>query len=147
MQRSFLAALGLTVMGVSSLLLSAEPARNAAPKAAPKIPRELLELRREAAHSVFDVDLKRLRAAEMATDERLMWWSERWLNAELALSEKPADRTAALEAHVKRLKELETIFEAYAKTGQARESDAQAATYFRADAEIRLMEAAGKPAG
>jgi len=144
MSRSFLIALGLAAVGVSSLLLSGEPPRNAAPKAGPKIPRELLDQRLEAARSVFEVDLKRLKAAEMATDERLMWWSERWLNAELALSEKPAERTAALEAHVQRMKELERIFDGYAKTGQSRESDAQAATYFRAEAEIRLLEAGGK---
>ncbi len=143
MRRSLLAALGLAIVGVCSLLLSAEPARNAAPKAAPKVPRELLEQRREAARKVFEENLIRLRAAELAMDERLMWWSERWLNAELALSEKPADRTAAHEAHVKRLKELEKIFVVYAKTGQVRESDAQAATYYRADAEIRLLEAGG----
>jgi hypothetical protein len=144
MRRSILMALGLAVVGVSSLLLFAEPPRNAAPKAAPKIPIELLEQRREAARKVFEENLTRFQAAELAMDERLMWWSERWLNAELALSEKPADRTAALEAHVKRLKKLERVFAAYAKTGQGRESDAQAATYFRAEAEIRLLEAGGK---
>ena len=45
---------------------------------------------------------------------------------------------------MQRLKELERIFDAYAKSGQARESDAQATTYFRAEAEIRLLEAGGK---
>ncbi|MGE5192856.1 MAG: hypothetical protein ACM3U2_10160 [Deltaproteobacteria bacterium] len=144
MRRSIPMALGLAIVGVSSLLLSAEPARNAAPKAAPKIPRELLEQRREAARKVYEEDLTRFRGAELVMDERLLWWSERWLNAELALSEKPADRTVAHEAHVKRLKELEKMFAHYAKTGQGRESDAQAATYFRADAEIRLLEAGGK---
>jgi hypothetical protein len=137
-------ALGLAVVGVSSLLLSAEPARNATPKTAPQIPMELLEERREAARKVYEEDLTRFRAAELAMDERLMWWSERWLNAELALSEKPAERTAAHEAHVKRLKELEKMFAHYAKIGQGRDSDARAATYFRAEAEIRLLEAAGK---
>jgi hypothetical protein len=144
MSRSFLMALCLAVVGVCSLLVSAASSQTAGPKTAPKIPRELLAQRREAARKVFEEHLTRLKAAEMATDERLMWWSERWLNAELALSEKPADRTAALAAHVQRLKELERIFDAHAKAGQARESDAQAATYFRADAEIRLQEAAEK---
>jgi len=144
MRRSVLMALGLAVVAVSSLLLSAEPPRNAAPKAALTIPRELLEQRREAARKVFEENLTRLRGAELAMDERLMWWSERLLNAELALSEKPADRTAALDAHVKRMKELEKMFAAYVKIGQARESDAQAATYFRAEAEIRLLEAGAK---
>lgn len=144
MSRSFLLALGLAVVGVSSLLLSAEPPRNTAEKAARKIPRELLAQRLEAARSVFEFDLKRFNAAEMPTDERLMLWSERWLNAELALSEKPADRTAAHEAHVERLKELEKIFDEYAKSGRSRKSDAQAAMSFRAEAEIRLLEERGK---
>jgi hypothetical protein len=144
MSRSFQMALGLAVVGVCSLLLSAESSQNAAPKAALKIPRELLEERREAARKVYEEDLTRFRAAELAMDERLLWWSERWLNAELALSEKPAERTAALETHVKRVKEVERMFAHYAKVGQGRHSDAQAATYFRAEAEIRLLEAAQK---
>ncbi len=144
MRYSVLIALAVVVVAVASLRLSAEPPPIAAAKAAAKIPRELLEQRREAARNVFEENLRRLQAAELAMDERLMWWSERWLNAELALSDKPADRTAALAAHVKRLKELEKMFAHYAKTGQGRESDAQAATYFLTEADIRLIEAGGK---
>ncbi len=143
MRNSVLIVLGLAVVGVCSLLFSAEPPRTAAAKAAPKIPRELLEQRRDAARKVFEENLRRFQGAELAMDERLLWWSERWLNAELALTEKPAERTAAHEAHVKRLKELEKMFAHYAITGQGRQSDAQAATYFRAEAEIRLLEAGG----
>lgn len=143
MSRSFLITLSLAVAGISSLLLSAEPPRNIAPKTTATIPRMLLEQRLDSARKVYEQDLARFRGAELAIDERLMWWSERWLNAELALSEKPAERTAAHEAHVKRLKELEKMFAHYAKIGQGRESDAQAAKYFLAEAEIRLLEAAG----
>jgi hypothetical protein len=59
----------------------------------------------------------------------------------LALSNNRADRVASLKAHLERAKELEKIATMYAKTGQARESDAQGATYLRIDAEIRLLQA------
>jgi len=72
MRRSVLIALGLAVVGVSSILLSAEPPRNAVPKAAPKIPRELLEQRRDAARKVCEENLAWLRAAELVIDERMM---------------------------------------------------------------------------
>jgi hypothetical protein len=87
-----------------------------APPAA-KVPTELLEKRRDMAENVFKQKTLRYRAGQGLPSE-LFGWSERWLEAELALSDKKADQTAALQAHVDRTRELERLATTYARTGQ-----------------------------
>ena len=66
-------------------------------------------------------------------------WSERWLDAELALAAKPMDRAKALQDHLDRTREVERIMVEFAKmVGQGRQAYADAATYYRLEAEIRL---------
>jgi RNA polymerase sigma factor (sigma-70 family) len=157
-----LAALAVLAMGLLALggvlthhALSAAPPAETQPlpkpprtEAAPappaaKVPRELLEKRRDMAASVFKQNTVRYRAGQGLPSE-LFSWSERWLEAELALSDKKADQTAALQAHVDRTRELEHLAIAYARTGQGRPSDADAATYERVNAEIRFFQVTGK---
>jgi hypothetical protein len=130
----------LLSVGLMLVTAAASPA-DPAPRA-PKVPRELLEKRAEAARSVFKQTLARLKTGEPRPSE-LCGWSERWLNAELALAEKPADRAKALREHVDRTQEVERAAVAFAKAGQWRQSDADAATYFRLEAEIRLIKEGG----
>ena len=106
---------------------------------APKVPKELLEKRLEVARKVFQENQIRFRNREGLVSD-LFGWSERWLDAELAVSDKAADRTKALKDHVDRSRDLERMATNYARTGQGRQSDADAATYFRIEAEIRLAK-------
>jgi hypothetical protein len=71
-------------------------------------------------------------------------WSRRWLQAELALCEKKADRIAAHQAHVVRMRELEQFLHRRAKAGRAPPPHATGATYFRTEAEIGLIQAGGQ---
>ncbi len=141
MSRLFFVPVVVVAVG-ASILVSAAPESAVRAKPAANVPRELLEQRLEAARNVFRQNLQRLQGREAVCDDAFLAWSKHWLDAELALTDKPAERIAALKAHVERMKELEKIATVYAKTGQGRESDAQAATYSRLDAEIRLLEAA-----
>jgi len=109
-----------------------------------KVSKELLEKRLEAARKVFEQNLVRLKGAQALPSE-LFGWSERWLDAELALAEKPADRVKALRDHFDRTREVERAAVNYAKTGQGRQADADAATYYRLEAEIRLLKEGLEP--
>lgn len=138
MRQSSLVPAAVVILGAASLLIAAGAGQN--PPAKPAVQKALLEERRDAARNVFDQGLLRLKGAE-ALPEGLSQWSLHWLDAELALCETRGDRVAALEAHVKRAKEVEDVAAHFAKIGQGRDSDAHAARYFRIDAEIRLLEA------
>src|SRR5947209_13881995 len=72
------------------------------------VPRELLEKRLDAARTVFRLNAARLRETQ-TTPTEVFGWSERWLDAELALADKPADRSKALHEHVERTRELERV--------------------------------------
>jgi hypothetical protein len=132
MVRSGLLSLSLALAAACPAL--AEPA--AAP---PKAPKQLLEKRLEAARKVYEQNLVRLKAAQGQPSE-LFGWSERWLEAELALADKQAERVKALNDHLDRTREVERIAATYARSGQGRQADADAATYYRLEAEIRLAK-------
>ena len=153
-----LAAIVLVVLGGSLTLrgqLDGQPSdpvkasppvvNAAAPQPAPpKIPKELLEKRLEAARQVYQQNLTRLKAGQGLPSD-LFGWSERWMDAELALVGKPADRAKALQDHLDRTRTVERIAKGFATTGQGRQADADAATYYRLEAEIRLHEAGVTP--
>lgn len=121
-----------------SLIVAAGTVALAAPAPAPpKAPKELLERRLEAARNVFQQNLARLKGAQALPSE-LFGWSERWLEADLALAEKQADRSEAFRNHLDRPREVERAAVGFAKIGQGRQADADAATYYRLEAEIRL---------
>ena len=126
---------------MSSILFSAKSAPSAPAQTSVKVPKELLQKQLETARAVFREDLARLKVGEAIFDEKFMMWSERWLDAELALSDKPTDQVAALKAHLDRIKEIEKLAEAWTRIGQGHASDALAATYFRVTAEIKLQQA------
>lgn len=136
MWRSNVVAAALLTACASIPFLSVARAQKDAGKGG-VVSRELLEERRDAARDVFQEEIRRLQAGE-ALPGGVSAWSERWLEAELALSLARADRLKALEAHVERTKQVEEIAMAYAKAGQGRQADASVARYYRADAEIRL---------
>jgi hypothetical protein len=127
------------------LVLCAGAAAFADPPPAPlKVPKELREKSRDAARAVFEQNMKRVRAAQGLPSE-LFGWSERWLEAELALAEKPADRIKPLRDHLARTREVERLTTGLARAGSGRQADAEAATYFRVEAEIRLLKEGVEP--
>lgn len=137
MTRSCLLSLGVFV-------LTAVPALTAPAPAPPKVPRELLEARLKAARNVAILYQKRYRLGRARFVETLPW-SERCLDAELALAEKKADRVAALAAYVRRTRAVEErikIMAAYPRG--PRDGEVEEATYYRVQAEIRYFEATGK---
>jgi hypothetical protein len=117
--------------------------RKSSASAPRKVPKELLEKRLEAARKVYELHLKRIRGGQGLPNE-LYGWSEHWFEAEMALSDKKADRIKALAAHVDRTREEERLMIAYARSGQGRQADADAATYYRVSAEIQFFEATGE---
>ncbi len=124
--------LSLSLVLVTAFLALAAPA-----PAPPTAPKELLEKRLEAAQKVYkDIQL-RIRTGQGQPSD-LFGWSERWLEAELALADKKGDRVKALRDHLDRTREVESLVGAFARAGRARQGDADAATYFRLEAEIRL---------
>jgi hypothetical protein len=122
-----------------SLILIARPVCAADPAVRPSAPKELRQTRLEAARTLFRQHLARVKAAQGQPSD-VFGWSERWLDAELAPAAMPADRVKALPDHVERTREVERVMTALAKTGQGPPTHAEAATYYRADAEIRLAE-------
>ena len=119
--------------------LSADPAP--APQA---IPKELLEKRLDAARKVYQQNLTRLKGGQGLPSE-LYGWSERWLEAELALVDKKDDRAKALRDHLDRTREVERMVGDFAKVRQGRQADADAATYYRLEAEICLVKEGVEP--
>jgi hypothetical protein len=114
------------------------------PKDALKVPKEVLQKRAEAARRVYKQNLDRIRSGEGLPAE-LFGWSERWLEAVLALCDKESERVKALRDHLDRTRDVERITGAAARAGQGKQADADAATYFRLEAEIRLYKEGVKP--
>jgi hypothetical protein len=99
----------------------------------------LLEKRVQAARRVFELDLARFRTGTGSLPE-MFGWSERLLDAELALTVEPAERANHLRANLDRTRLVERMAVMLAKTGQGRESDVAAATYYRIQAELLLYK-------
>jgi hypothetical protein len=114
--------------------------------AVPKVPKELLEKRLVVAKKVWDLKLQSIITFGLAVMPpfELLGWSERLLEAELALADKKEDQLKALQGHVDRAREVERVVGIYTLRGAARESDVFSATYERLNAVIRYFEATGK---
>jgi hypothetical protein len=67
-------------------------------------------------------------------------WARRVADAELAVCCRPAERTAALEAYVRRARDAERVVRAGYKKGAVALAAVLEAEYFRADAEALLAE-------
>ena len=114
----------------ASGLAAIEPAVNA-----------LVKARLETARDVFKHEMERYEHTLTLFGDDASVWSRRWMEAELLLSPNRAEKLASIQAHVERVKRLESIAGQYAKTGQGRASDALKAKYFRLEAEQMLVEA------
>jgi hypothetical protein len=132
----------LLVLGLVVILASPVAAQPNGPAA--KVPAELLRKRLESARSVYRQTYERVLTGQQAPAE-LFGWSERWLDAELALADKENDRVKALKEHLDRTRDVEHRAAVLFRAGQGRQSDADTATYYRIEAEIRLIRAGGDP--
>lgn len=112
------------------LLVSTSPAF-----ANPKLAKE----RVAAAEKVYTGVLARLKGGTTTSDV-VYTWSIRWLDSSLAA--EPAKAKQALADHTARMKDLETQMIDGRDKGKVTPSDADAATYFRIEAEY--WQARGK---
>jgi hypothetical protein len=101
----------------------------------------LIEARIGTARGIFELEMKRFEDALTIFPDDTSVWSRRWMEDQLRLGPKPAEKLAAIQAHLERVKRLEKIADQYARTGQGRTSDALKAKYFRLEAEQMLVEA------
>lgn len=111
---------------------------------APKVPPALAKERLDTARKTYEGYWLRLRNRQSVGPETIYTWSLRWLRAQQALGAGKAGKPVALQAHLDRMKDLEKLWEAYARTGQGSQTDADAAQYFRIEAEIWLAQVKGK---
>lgn len=102
--------------------------------------REILKERIATARAVYEQTLRRTMEQTPPNPDELGSWSRRWAEDQRDLAGTPAERVAALQAHVVRVKGTERLLGDYARTGQARESDALKAKYYRLEAEQLLAE-------
>jgi hypothetical protein len=136
--RAFLAelALGFVLAGG----ISAPPGRGDA-QAAPDPAKAKLE----AARITYEALLEVHRQGQAGFDaEKVYLWSRRWMEAERDLSEKKADRAAAAEAHLDRMKDLRKLDVARYKAGQGTKAEALGADFYVAEAELWLARVKGK---
>jgi hypothetical protein len=100
---------------------------------------ELARQRLQAAREVYK-GLATQVLQGLANAESLANWSPHLLAAELDAATTQAERIAALEAHVGRLKDFEKQVKAIVAAGQARPMDSARVRCFRLEAELRLAK-------
>jgi hypothetical protein len=108
-------------------------------EAAPTVT-ELARAKLAAARTTYEATVAAYQAGHTDADAAYRW-SCRWLEAERDVSDKKADRVAALEAHRDRMKALREIALARYKAGQASQADALGAGFYVAEAELWLARA------
>jgi hypothetical protein len=109
-------------------------------KAAPKVPsaqeKALVEVCREICKAI-DLEIK---AGRAIPDENYCIWSARCLEAERAVSQKPADVIEACKAHLQRMQEAERIARKQHDAGVIPIKQALVPKYYRVKAEILLAQ-------
>ena len=106
----------------------------------PKVSSELLQARLDAAKEAYLL-AEALYRQGTGEPETIYRWSHRWLTAQQALAGTKAERTAAAEAHLGRMKRLEEVAKATVRVGTGSPLDARAAKYYVAEAEVGLAQA------
>ena len=95
----------------------------------------------KVARQVFDQLLARYRSEQGYDIDDLAFWSQRILDAELAATADAAERKTAREAHLARTTQIEKLAASHFRVGQAVQTDALAAEYYRLDAQSQLAVA------
>ena len=133
-------------LGVGAVLLAQQGGGGRAARPEPPAPadpaiRPLIEARIETAREVYEQEMMRYEQTLTLFPMDIADWSRRWMEEELRLRTKPAERLLVIRDHWERAKRLEGIVEQYSKTGQGRKADALKFKYFRLEAEQMLAEA------
>ncbi|HJZ58680.1 MAG TPA: efflux RND transporter periplasmic adaptor subunit [Gemmataceae bacterium] len=110
-----------------------------APPMAPADP-ELAKAKRETAGAAYKATFKAFQDGRADT-EKVYLWSRRWMEAEQDAGEKKADRIAAVEAHLDRMKELRKLAEARYQAGQSTHADVLGVDFYLAEARLWLAQA------
>ncbi len=100
------------------------------------------EARYKAAVKQFDLIWEYYRQNRIGSIEVYIW-SRLVLDARRAARRDPADRIAALEDHLHRMKALQDLVTKIRRIGFGRSSDVGASEYYRLEAECWLAEARG----
>src|SRR4051812_29930044 len=138
MSLSFRAARRVLPIGLALVAFSIAPA----PPDTPRKPSSLAEARYKAAVRQFDEVWTYYRQSR--TDSFLTYyWSKIVLESEQYVRDARADRIAALEAHLGRMKRLEALVLKVRKLGFGYSTDVGATAYYRLEAELWLEEARG----
>jgi hypothetical protein len=134
------AALGvLVVLALPHLAVRADGPEMS--KALEKVARE----RVEAARVTYEITWSNYKERRAQADT-LYRWSVRWLEAEKTLADSPDALTAAYQAHFDRMRALERIVEGVQRARQATIDEVSSAEYYRAEADVWLLQAKEKAA-
>jgi hypothetical protein len=131
--RSRSVVLGLLLAG-----LSFAPAP--APEPEPAQPAPLAEARYQAALKQFDLVWSYYQQARIDSYQVYVW-SRLILDSRRAMTARPADRIAALEEHLDRMKRLEGLIRKVRRLGFGLSYDVGATEYYHLEAEAWLAEA------
>jgi hypothetical protein len=100
----------------------------------------LVEARYNAALKQFDLIWQYYQQSRVSSFDVYVW-SRLLLDAKKGVSDRPADRIAAAEEHLDRMKKLELLINKIRRLGFGRSSDVGASEYYRIEAECWLAEA------
>ncbi len=97
----------------------------------------LVKGQRDAARKAFGLYLNgyRLGTGKDFAAERAFLWSRRWMECEQRLARNKAERLAAAQAHLERMKSLEKMVKQMFRVGTVMAADTAAANYYRLSAE------------
>jgi hypothetical protein len=104
---------------------------------------DLMKAKADTARRAYEASVAAL-ATGKADAEKVYLWSRRLLEAQQDSSDKKADRLAALEGHLGRMKDLRKISEERYKQGAAIHADVVATDYYVAEATLWLAQAKTK---
>jgi hypothetical protein len=131
----------MTLSRVRTLLLLALVAISAsfvrAPSAEPAQLSALANDRIQAAKKQFDETWLYYKQ-DRIDSYQVYVWSRLVLDCQREMAQKPADRIAALEEHLDRMKQLEALVTKVRRLGFGRSYDVGASAYYRAEAEYWL---------
>ncbi len=116
------------------------PAPEVSVRAATQSHQQYLKTRAETARQIFEQESEHVRAGIAAITDEIALWSRRWMEDELQLRNTPAEKIAAIQDHVDRLRHLEKQMEAAVQTGRMLASHPLKMKYFRLEAEHQLSE-------
>jgi hypothetical protein len=126
---------------IGSLVLAALSIAPAAPDEPPK-PSPRAEARYQAALKQYEITWSYYQQARIDSYQVYVW-SRLVLDSRRELTNQPADRLAALEEHLDRMKKLEALIKKIRRIGFGRSSDVGASEYYRLEAEVWLEQAKG----